>query len=821
MKKKHSNLLIYSSIGITSIIIFFMSLSPIFAAKEFTWGDVNYKGCGDGNFNCGVTPMTQDETSAVPVSVSSMVRHRGLPSNHDLSSKMPPIDTQGRQGSCTAWASTYYMKSYYEHIKNKDSYDAVVTGGKGSNIYSPAFTYNQINGGRDRGSNLSRAMKLLVNKGAVAWKVWPYNYKDYLTQPTSSQLKKARKRRAKSYERLNTANVNAIKSEIHKGNPILTAVTTFTSFNEQSKSIIDYKGKGRRGGHAIALVGYDDNKVSKHGHKGAFKFINSWGKWWGQKGFGWISYKFYSAHSNAYGGAFVLREKTVNDMKTNFEKIEKKKITPPLNVVASQGNYNNKVSLSWSKVNAAIAYQVDRAMPGKSFFKIGYTTSPKFYDYKVQKNLTYQYRIISIGENGKSNNKDSVIVEGFAKQKTIKKIPAKVLSLKYENTGSRYSPRITLSWQAVTGAKKYQVSRFDNKSYRWKNIAKTRKTKYVDRGPIRNARNSYRVRAINYQGKGPYSRSISVKIGGKNTVPGIVTGVEASQGTYRNKIKVTWKPIVGALGYYVYRYNQNTKKWNSGKKVKRNYYTDRSRYIRGKAKVWYTIIAYNKLGYSAGFSKYRWGYTGSSWAMRAAGKITSPKNLEIRVIRKTARRIVLNWKRVKSAIEYYIFRKKDSDNDYKYIATTKYTSYNEKFPGEDGELFYYAVKAKGDLNESKYSNKVVAYINPNIAMVKHRFIMGKGIENFTGAWEATYWTKDYKPVELLITINSKGEKFVVTYQEGSTRQTIQGTYATGSTVLVTDGFKMSLSSFNKEIAIIEVNSKRISKKNMRLNFVKL
>ncbi len=38
-------------------------------------------------------------------------------------------------------------------------------------------------------------------------------------------------------------------------------------------------------GHAVCLVGYDDNK-------NAFKFINSWGTSWGIDGYGWISYDF-------------------------------------------------------------------------------------------------------------------------------------------------------------------------------------------------------------------------------------------------------------------------------------------------------------------------------------------------------------------------------------------------------------------------------------------------------------------------------------------------------------------------------------------------
>ena len=40
-----------------------------------------------------------------------------------------------------------------------------------------------------------------------------------------------------------------------------------------------------RGGHALSLIGYDDNKEG-----GCFEIINSWGKEWGDKGRIWVKY---------------------------------------------------------------------------------------------------------------------------------------------------------------------------------------------------------------------------------------------------------------------------------------------------------------------------------------------------------------------------------------------------------------------------------------------------------------------------------------------------------------------------------------------------
>ena len=49
-------------------------------------------------------------------------------------------------------------------------------------------------------------------------------------------------------------------------------------------------------GHAVALVGYDDNKVMPDGSKGAFLVRNSWGTGWGVQGSGYyfMAYNYVS-----------------------------------------------------------------------------------------------------------------------------------------------------------------------------------------------------------------------------------------------------------------------------------------------------------------------------------------------------------------------------------------------------------------------------------------------------------------------------------------------------------------------------------------------
>lgn len=51
-------------------------------------------------------------------------------------------------------------------------------------------------------------------------------------------------------------------------------------------------------GHAICLVGYDDDPDMQ-----AFKFINSWGDTWCENGFGWISYDLVASDNVNMAGS--------------------------------------------------------------------------------------------------------------------------------------------------------------------------------------------------------------------------------------------------------------------------------------------------------------------------------------------------------------------------------------------------------------------------------------------------------------------------------------------------------------------------------------
>ncbi|GEM_PF-5245464 len=232
----------------------------------------------------GLIPISEEELEQIPIT-SSFLAMGTLPAHYELD--MPPIGNQGQQGSCVAWAVGYAMKSYqkkeYEQLPYTESNGSLDY----SRVISPAYIYNQINGGVDRGSYFSDAFNLLRDQGACTLEEMPYNSRDYTSQPNTFQQNQASKHKIARWERI-ADNVADVKSFLYAGFPVIVSVPIYQSFDElNSRNSIWKSFRGTvRGYHAICVVGYDDSK-------NAFKIMNSWGTYWGDKGFCWIDYDFF------------------------------------------------------------------------------------------------------------------------------------------------------------------------------------------------------------------------------------------------------------------------------------------------------------------------------------------------------------------------------------------------------------------------------------------------------------------------------------------------------------------------------------------------
>ena len=233
----------------------------------------------------GSNDIDLEELSSIPVSDRSGNLLGGdsspqLPSSVDLSGNFPKPGSQGPTlGSCVGWATAYALKSYHERIEEGWSLNRTNT------LFSPAWIYNQINRGENKGSRITDALQLMVDKGAATYATMPYDDTDYTTQPSGSAITEARNFKALSYSRV--TGTEQIKAELANRNPVVIGIKTFQSFQRLSGQHAVYNNfNGQEGaGHAVTIVGYDDDRYG-----GAFKIINSWGQNWGDDGYFWLPY---------------------------------------------------------------------------------------------------------------------------------------------------------------------------------------------------------------------------------------------------------------------------------------------------------------------------------------------------------------------------------------------------------------------------------------------------------------------------------------------------------------------------------------------------
>lgn len=105
----------------------------------------------------------------------------------------PPIGSQGSQGSCVTWSVGYYIKTFQEAKEHGwDLSGASWSGGHSGHpteryqdkIMSPAFIYNLINHGQDKGSSYQAAMKLVCFIGNCSWEKMSYDLSTYTAWPS-------------------------------------------------------------------------------------------------------------------------------------------------------------------------------------------------------------------------------------------------------------------------------------------------------------------------------------------------------------------------------------------------------------------------------------------------------------------------------------------------------------------------------------------------------------------------------------------------------------------------------------------------------------
>jgi len=210
-------------------------------------------------------------------------KYVATPPKIDLRPMCAKIENQADLGSCTANASTSAMEFLYNLLKKP-----MVDFSRLFVYYTSRVWVEGVPPGEDSGCMIRDVMKALCKYGACHEEDWPYIVRNFSVAPSTKAKAKANEHQITRYYRL--PNLKNIKICLKEGYPVVGGFMVPASIDDAKTvrtGIVKYPGPSESfvGGHAVLFVGYDDNTK-------LLTFQNSWGTYWGNKGFGFLPYEF-------------------------------------------------------------------------------------------------------------------------------------------------------------------------------------------------------------------------------------------------------------------------------------------------------------------------------------------------------------------------------------------------------------------------------------------------------------------------------------------------------------------------------------------------
>jgi C1A family cysteine protease len=238
-----------------------------------------------------------EKTSVSPKPVKGI----SLPSSVDLREWCSDIENQKNLGSCTAHAGVGVIE-YFERKAFGKHLDA-------SRLFLYKATRNLMHWTGDTGAFLRTTMGAMRLFGVPPEEYWPYtdSAPDFDLEPPAFCYAFAENYKAIYYVRLDPFGIardkllSRIKLYLASKLPSMFGFTVYSSIKYVNLTgRIPFPcggGEDVLGGHAIVAVGYDDNMkiknpICKTETTGALLIRNSWGKNWGEKGYGWLPYDY-------------------------------------------------------------------------------------------------------------------------------------------------------------------------------------------------------------------------------------------------------------------------------------------------------------------------------------------------------------------------------------------------------------------------------------------------------------------------------------------------------------------------------------------------
>ena len=345
----------------------------------------------------------------------------------------------------------------------------------------------------------------------------------------------------------------------------------------------------------------------------------------------------------------------------------KKKITTPTGVSATKGEYCDKVKITWNSVSGARYYTVYK---GSSVLKSN-ITSQSYDDYSATTS-PQTYYVTATGECNESPKSQGV--QGYKRSP----LPAP-RNFQASKTNCQ---DVYLTWDKVANATSYNVYK---EGYSVPYGTNIQRNYYIDKHASFESK-VYYVTAVGTCGES--SKSNTDKGYRKRVTLESPWNVTASQGTYCDKVHITWDKVDNAVSYTVYRGSSKLKSGITGTS-----YNDNTASTSPQT---YQVTAISECNTESAKSNGATGYKKKT-TIQSPGNVTASQGTY-------CDKVHITWDKVDGAVSYTVYR-----NSSKLKSGITGTSYNDNTASTSPQT--YQVTAISECNtESAKSKEVSGYL---------------------------------------------------------------------------------------------------------------
>jgi len=352
--------------------------------------------------------------------------------------------------------------------------------------------------------------------------------------------------------------------------------------------------------------------------------------------------------------------------------------------VTGGNDAQGRPTLTWKAVTGAAKYEVYRARSlNGDYIKYSTVTGTSYTNTSyIENGNTYYYKVRALKSDGTAGAWSSVVSVTYKQ----------TLSAPAVTGGNDAQGRPTLTWNAVSGAAKYEVYRARSKDGTYTKYSTTTGTAYTNSSYLTSgATYYYKVRALDANGNaGPYSAVVSVTCRLKLTAPSVTGGNDA-----QGRPTLKWNAVSGAAKYEVYRARSMNGDYVKYSTVTGTSYTNTS-YLANGTTYYYKVRA---LGSDGSYGPYSTPVSVTYKAPFGAPLVTGSKDSQGRP--------ALKWDKVTDAAKYEVYRARSKDGTYSLMSTQSATGYTNTSYLANGTTYYYKVRAlKANGTASAYSSVV-------------------------------------------------------------------------------------------------------------------